>query len=64
MMNYLGFNFTIFFFSMASLFTLDLFLLKYSISLKGRFSLRCCFQSFASKKSETKLDWETVSENG
>lgn len=40
------------------------FVLKYSISLKGRFSLRCYFQSFASKTSETKLDWKTVSENG
>lgn len=30
-----------------------------SISLKGRFSLRCYFQSLVCKTSETKLDWKT-----
>lgn len=55
-MNCLVFNAALASFSMASLFTLGLFFLKYIISLKGRFSLRCYFQSFASKKSETKLD--------
>lgn len=55
-MNYLGFNSAIFSVSTASLFTVGLFLLQYSISRKGRYSLRCYFQSFASKKSETKLD--------